>query len=45
MKVSSMTLAALLKEDEEEIITIQDELYRIGEFFSKQGKIKKETSF
>eukprot|EP00210_Caulerpa_lentillifera_P003162 g3021.t1 len=36
-EVSSMTLAALLKEDEEEIITIQDELYRLGEFFSKQG--------
>lgn len=43
-----MTLAALLKEDEDEIIAIQDELYSLGEFFSKQGSfqgIHKRNSF
>lgn len=36
-EVCNMTLTALLKEDEEEIISITDELYSLGEFFSKQG--------
>ncbi len=32
-----MTLSALLREEESEILSVQSELYALGEFFSNQG--------
>lgn len=39
-EICNMTLSALLREDEGEILDVQDELYSLGEFFSRQGNLE-----
>ena len=41
-EVCNMTLVALLKEEQAEIHSIEDELYSLGTFFSEQGPFFQE---